>query len=248
VYRHLYSPAIPDLVRRNVIAGLRRTAAVTAASVLLLSGCGSPSINATSLLQTTKGVLDGAQSFHFVLSSANVTGSGALLTGGSGDMRRPASMSGTLQVSIFGLAVSVPAVSVGGTFYVKLPTAGAFTTADPSAYGFADPARLIAPTGGLSSLLLSCQSPQVESDDRYNGEALHEIGCSLPGPAVAALLTSADPSTNVSATFGIDTNSHELRRVVLTGPFITKNTDNTYTLVLTNYGENVSVTPPPAAG
>ena len=34
------------------------------------------------------------------------------------------------------------------------------------------------------------------------------------------------------------------RRVVLTGPFISKGTDTTYTLVLTNYGENVSVTPP----
>lgn len=248
MYRHLYSPAIPDPFGENVIAGLRRIAVVTAASSLLLSGCGSPSVDATSLLQTTKGALDATPSFHFVLSSANVTGSGALLTGGSGDMKRPASMSGSLQVSIFGLSLSVPVVSDGGSFYVKLPTSSAFTTAIPSAYGFADPAKLISPTGGLSSLLLKCQSPQIENDDRYHGEALHEIGCTVPGPAVAALLTTADPSKNVAATFGIDTSSHQLRRVALTGPFISKNTDSTYTLVLTNYGENVSVTPPPAAG
>jgi hypothetical protein len=32
---------------------------------------------------------------------------------------------------------------------------------------------------------------------------------------------------------------------VLTGPFVTaSNTNTSYTLVLTNYGENVSVTPP----
>jgi hypothetical protein len=65
---------------------------------------------------------------------------------------------------------------------------------------------------------------------------------------VAALLTSADPSKSVAATFGIDTSNNQLRRVVLTGPFISKGTDTTYTLVLTNYGENVSVTPPPASG
>ena len=65
---------------------------------------------------------------------------------------------------------------------------------------------------------------------------------------MAALLTSADPSKSVAATFGIDTGTSQLRRVVLTGPFVSTSTDSTYTLVLTNYGENVSVTPPPASG
>jgi len=252
VYRHTYTrPRYLTGFGGNLIAGLHRLAVVST-TVLLLSACGggSPSLNATSLLKTTKTVLDGTPSFHFVLTGANVGGSssGAQLTGGSGDMKRPDSMSGTLQVSIFGLAVNVPVVSVGGTFSVKLPTSSGFTTANPSDYGFADPAQLIDPNNGLSSLLLKCQSPQVESDDRYNGEALHEIGCSLPGSAVAALLTSADPSKNVAAAFGIDTSTNQLRRVVLTGPFISKSTDTTYTLVLTNYGENVSVTPPPADG
>jgi lipoprotein LprG len=226
---------------------LRRLAVVTTA-FLLLGACGGPSLDATKLLKTTKTVLDGTPSFHFVLTSANVTGSGAQLTGGSGDMKRPDSMAGVLQVSIFGLALSVPVVSVGGTFSVKLPTSSSFSSANPADYGFADPAKLIDPHAGLSSLLLDCQSPQLESDDRYNGESLHEIGCSLPGTAVAALLTSADPSKSVASTFGIDTSTNQLRRVVLTGPFISKSTDTTYTLVLTNYGENVSVTPPPASG
>ncbi len=252
MYRHTYTrPRYLTPFGGNVIAGLRRLAAVSTA-VLLLSACGSasvPSLNALSLLKTSKRVVDGASSFHFVLTSADVTGSGAELTGGSGDMKRPDSMSGQLQVSIYGLALNVPVVSVGGVFSVKLPTGSGFTTANPLDYGFADPATLINPTTGLSSLLLKCQSPQVESDDRYNGEALHEIGCTLPGKAVAAVLTSADPSKTVAATFGIDTGTNQLRRVVLTGPFVSaSNTNTSYTLVLTNYGENVSVTPPPASG
>ena len=220
-------------------------------AALLLGACGGsqgPSLDATSLLKMAKSVVDSTPSFHFVLTSADISGSGSELTGGSGDMKRPDSMSGTLQVSIFGLALSVPVVSVNGTFSVKLPTGTGFSTANPADYGFADPAQLIDPNKGLSSLLLKCQSPQVESDDRYNGEALHEIGCSLPGSAVAALLTSADPSKSVTATFGIDTGNNQLRRVELTGPFIIKNADATYIVVLTNYGENVSVTPPPASG
>lgn len=248
MYRHTYTrPRYLPPLGGNVIAGLRRLAVATTA-LLLLGACGGPSLDATKLLKTTKSVLDGTPSFHFVLTSANVTGSGAQLTGGRGDMKRPDSMAGVLQVSIFGLALSVPVVSVGGTFSVKLPTSSSFSSANPADYGFADPAKLIDPNAGLSSLLLDCQSPQVESDDRYNGEALHEIGCSLPGTAVAALLTSADPSKSVAATFGIDTGTSQLRRVVLIGPFISKSTDTTYTLVLTNYGENVSVTPPPASG
>jgi len=68
----------------NLIAGLHRLAVVST-TVLLLSACGggSPSLNATSLLKTTKTVLDGTPSFHFVLTGANVGGSssGAQLTG-----------------------------------------------------------------------------------------------------------------------------------------------------------------------
>jgi hypothetical protein len=249
VYRQTYTrPRHLPLFGGHVIVAWRRIAIAATASLLMLSGCGTPSLNATTLLQKTKGVLDGTSSFHFTLSSTNVTGSGPLLTGGSGDMKRPASMSGTLNVSLSGFSVGVPVVSVGGTFSVKLPTDTRFTTADPADYGFADPAKLIDPTSGLSSLLLLCKSAQVESDDRYNGEALHEIGCTLPGAAVAALLTSADPSQNIDATFGIDASSNQLRRVVLTGPFVAAGTNSTYTLILANYGENVSVTPPPAAG
>jgi hypothetical protein len=230
-----------------VIAAWRRTA-VVATSLLMLSGCGTPTVSATSLLTKAKGVLDSTNSFHFTLSSSNVTGSGPLLTGGSGDMKRPADMHGTLQVAISGFSIGVPVVSVDGVFSVMLPTSPGFTTANPADYGFADPAKLIDPTHGLSSLLLDCQSPQVESDDRYNGESLHEVGCTLPGTDVAALLTSADKSKTVAATFGIDTSTSQLRRVVLTGPFVSASTNSTYTLILANYGENVTITPPPASG
>jgi lipoprotein LprG len=248
VYRQTYTRPTPDRLEGHVITGLRRIAMIATTSLLTLSGCGTPAINAGDLLHTTKTVLDSTPSFHFTLTGANVTGSGPLLTGGRGDMRRPASMSGNLQVSVFGFAIGVPVVSVGGKFWVRLPTNSGFTIGNPASYGFADPARLIDPNHGLSSLLLECRSPQVQNDDRYNGEALHEIGCALPGSAVAALLTSADSSKDVATTFGIDPTTNQLRRVVLTGPFVSAGTNTTYTLILANYGENVAITPPPAIG
>jgi hypothetical protein len=249
VYRQTYTrPRYLTPFGGHVISAWRRFAVASTASMVMLGACGTPPISATGVLQRTKTVLDSTKSFHFVLTSTGVSGSGPLLDGGSGDMVRPASMSGRLQVSIAGFSISVPVVSVGETFWVKLPTDSAFTTANPADYGFANPAQLIDPNNGLSSLLLKCQSPKVLSDDRYNGEALHEIGCTLPGAAVAALLTSAAPSKTVAATFGVDTSTSQLRRVVLTGPFVSAGTNSTFTLVLTNYGENASVTPPPASG
>src|SRR5580704_15397408 len=80
VYRHTYTrPRYLTSFGGNVIPGLRRFAAVSTA-VLLLSACGSsgaPSLDAVKLLKTAKGVLDGASSFHWLLTSADVTGPAA---------------------------------------------------------------------------------------------------------------------------------------------------------------------------
>jgi lipoprotein LprG len=39
--------------------------------------------------------------------------------------------------------------------------------------------------------------------------------------------------------------SHQVRRVVLTGPFFDAHQSSTYTLILDRYGETVQITPPP---
>jgi lipoprotein LprG len=199
------------------------------------------------LLHKAKMLVDAAHSVHFQLSSSGAQGTGPVITGGSGDLVRPASFSGILNVTLSGFAVDVTVVSAGGAFYVKLPTDTSFVAANPSDYGFADPGQLLDPQHGVSNLLLLCQSTALGSDDRYNGEQLHEISCMLPGNAVATLLTSADPSQSVSATFGV-TADNELRKVVLNGPFYSASKRSTFTLVLDKYGENVSITPPPNPG
>ena len=211
-----------------------------------LAACGGATGNPTLLLRQAKQLIDQAPSAHFTLTTANtsIVSSGAALLGGSGDMKRPDSFAGTLEVGVGGFDVGVQVVSVGGTFYARDPLSGRFTVANPAAYGFGDPGKLLDPGGGLSSLLLQCRQPSLQGDDRYNGETLHEVSCTLPGPPVAALLTSADSSQPVSATFGMDASSGQLRRVVLSGPFFNAHQANTFTLIADNYGENVSITPP----
>lgn len=213
-----------------------------------LGACGSSpsnSLSAAALIAHARAMLDAAPSAHFTLTSSGPTGTGTALLGGSGHMQRPASFTGSLKVDVNGFTVTVDAVSVNGTFYVRDPLTGSFDRADPSAYGFSDPSGLMNPNTGLSTLLTQCHDPRSADDDRLNGVLLHEVSCSLPGKAVASLLPDAAPDQAVSATIGIAADSGQLRRVTLTGPFNTTS-PSTFTLVLDSYGENVRITPPAA--
>ncbi len=217
---------------------------VVGASLALLAGCGMTAVDPAQLLRDAKLSVDSAPALHFTLTSDGVTGSGTLITGGQGDARRPNSFAGTLNVVAAGFPVSVNVVSTGGVFYAQTPLSSAFTKTDPSAYGFGDPAQLLDPNHGLSSLLTACSGATNKSADLLNGEQLDEVGCSIPGTLVAKLLTSADASQPVQGTVGVVATNHQLRRVVLVGPFFAKGSPSTFTVVLDKYGENVTITPP----
>lgn len=169
-----------------------------------------------------------------------------ILTGAEGDAKRPSAFSGTLHISASGAPLTVNIVSIGGTFYAELPFTTTYKVAKPSDYGFGDPALFLDPDRGLSSLLTQAKSPHLGDQKRLNGEELQLVECSLPGDRIASLLTSADPNRDVQAVFWINPSNHETREVDLTGPFLAKGLDTTYHLVLTNYGQNVTVTAPPA--
>jgi hypothetical protein len=219
---------------------------VIGTSLAVLGGCGSNAValDPAQLLRDAKKSIDNASSVHFALTSAGVSGTGTLITGGQGDASRPNSFAGTLSVVAAGFPVTVKVVSTGGVFYAQTPLSSAYDRTDPSAYGFGDPAQLLDPTHGLSSLLTSCSGATNKSADLLNGEQLDEVGCSIPGALVAKLLTSADASQRVQATVGVDAATHQLRRVVMQGPFFEKAHASTFTVVLDKYGENVTITPP----
>ena len=213
-------------------------------SLALVCGCGMTAVDPNQLLRDGKQSIDGASAVHFTLTSQGVSGNGTMITGGQGDARRPNSFAGSLNVVAGGFPVSVNIVSTGGVFYAQTPLSPRYDKTDPSAYGFGDPAQLLDPNHGLSSLLTACAGATNKNADLLSGEQLDEVGCSIPGTLVAKLLTSADASQQVQATVGVDASSHQLRRVALVGPFFDKTHSSTFTVVLDKYGENVSITPP----
>ena len=222
----------------------RRGLAAAAALSALIAACGYTGPSASTLLQRAKTTFDQTSAFHIHLTSQNTAGTGTELTAAEGDAVRPDGFSGTLTVEEAGFPLQIKVVSAGGTFYVQLPFSDDFQTASPSKYGFGDPGQLLDPNTGISTLLTAAQKLSIGSSVRLNGESLQQVDATLPGKLIASLLVDADPSQPVATVFSIDPSSYQVREVDLTGPIFEAGHQSTFHLVLDNYGENVSVSPP----
>jgi LppX_LprAFG lipoprotein len=236
----------------RIVRSVRRAAVPLLAALLLagpaLAGCGSsqPEESAGDLLARAKKTLDEAPSVHFVLTGEGAPSSASGVLGGEGDIARPASFQGTLQARVSGAAMNIEVVSVDGTFYAQLPFTQSYQQVDPAQFGFGDPGQLLDPETGISQFLAKAQAAKLGDEKRVDGEVVREVTAELPGDLVERILTSQDPSKPVAATFAIATESGQLRRAALTGPFFTAQDDATYTLDLSRYGDDVQVTAPPA--
>ena len=230
---------------------LRRAGIPLLAAVLLalpgLAACGDdePQESAADLLARAKTTLDEASSAHFVLESQGAPETGTLLVGGEGDIARPASFEGTLQVLALGSTLDLEVVSVDGTVYAQLPFTSTFSVVDPAAFGFGDPGALLDPETGISRLLEAAESAELGEERRVDGEVVREVTAELPGDLVEQILTSEDPSQPVQARFSIVSGSGELRRAELTGPFFAAGEDASFTLDLSDFGADVEITAPP---
>ncbi len=226
---------------------LRRGGVVLLAAVALqLAGCsGGPDASPTELLDRAKVTLDDATSVHFTVDTAEEPDAATGLVGGEGDLLRPESFQGTLQVLVAGNEVDVEVVSVDGTVYAQLPFTSGFTVVDPADFGIGDPAALLDPEAGISQLLERVEDPQLGEERRVDGEVVREVRGTIPGDVVEQLLTSQDPSRPVEARFAITAEGAELRRAELTGPFFTAEDDATYVVDLSDYGADVEITAPP---
>jgi hypothetical protein len=233
---------------------LRRAGTPLLAMALLaapiLAGCGggggsdeSPS----DLLAKAKTTLDSTQSVHFVLDSENAPTTGTALLGGDGDFRRPTSFKGTLKVLTGGNTFSLKVISVEGTVYVQLPFVPTYSVVDPAQFGLSDPGALLDPDTGISQLLAKAENAKDGDKKRVSGEVVQEVTADLPGDLVQQVLSSKDPSQPVKARFSIATDSAELRQAVLTGPFFDAANDATYTIELSDFGEDVDITAPPTS-
>ena len=239
--------------RRGLVAGLL-VALVAALPAGLLGGCtghttpaaaaGSGSgPNAASTLATAKKALDAATALHFTLTSDDSPKGATAVAGGQGDIARPDSFSGSLDVLVAGQKLRVKVVSVQRTVYAQL-FSSSWTKIDPAQFGLHDPGTFMAPQGGLGDLLSTAANPRLTGEKRRGSEVLRMVAADVPGSTVARVLTTRDAARAVPAVFGVDTATGQLREATLTGPFFDAATTSTYTVVLEKYGEQVDIRAP----
>ena len=151
---------------------------------------------------------------------------------------------GTITVVLLGQAVEVPVVAVDGRVYAKLPFTTGYQDVDPAEYGAPDPARLLSPDAGFSSLLEATEDP--ERGERVRGgagnkEVLTEYTGTLTDDVVKHIIPSA--SGEFDATYLI-TGDGELRSADLTGVFYADSGPMTYTVTFEDYGTEPDITAP----
>lgn len=236
---------------------LRSTAPALAALVVpavLLAGCaggggssgsgGEDGPTPEEVLAEAKATLDETSGVQISLSTDDLPEGTTGITSASGVATSAPAFDGDISVSLAGNTVDVPVVAVDGTVYAELPLVPGFQDIDPGEYGAPDPATLIDPDQGVSTLLTATQDPVAGETVRGgadNTEVLTEYTGTVTDEVMTNLIPSAEGSFEVTYTV---TEDDELRRAVLTGVFYPATSEMTYTVDLTEYGTEQDITAP----
>lgn len=225
--------------------------ALTGALLLAVSGCSggddeAPAADQTpeEVLATAKTTLDETSGLQVTLATDDLPDGVTGILEASGVGTSAPAFEGSITVSLSGQAFEVPVVAVDGLVYAELPLTSGYQEVDPSEYGAPDPAALVSPDGGFSSLL--AETSELEEGDSIRGgsnndEILTEFTGTVAGSVVEGIIPGA--SGDFDATYTI-TDDGELREAVLTGEFYAGEDAMTYTVGFDDYGTQKDITAP----
>jgi lipoprotein LprG len=151
---------------------------------------------------------------------------------------------GKITVVLKGQAFEVPVVAVDDKVWVQLPLTVGWQDIDPAEYGAPDPAALMDPDGGLSTLL--SETTGLERGDSVRGgednkEVLTEYSGTVGEDAVSAIIPTA--SGDFDATYTVS-DDDVLRSAELTGVFYPDTDPMTYDVTFDHYGTDKDITAP----
>lgn len=214
-----------------------------------LAGCGGGSnqvdLTPDKVLALAKKHLDETSGVHFAISSTDVPKGVTTLQKADGVLTRAPAFKGTITVPVLGTTADIGVVAVGGKVYAKIPFTTGYQSVDPSDYGVPDPATLLDPDTGISSLLPA--TTHVKKGDSVRGgkdnkSVLTEYSGTVPGDDVAKVLPGADG--DFRTTYTID-DHQVLSKAVITGHFNGPDVaPNTYTVTVDDYGIDEKITKP----
>lgn len=236
------------MLTRNRTASALAAAALT---VLAATGCSDDSSSGggggedpTAVLAEAKQNLDDTSGVHLTLATEDLPDGVTGVVGADGVGTHAPAFDGTITVVLTGQEFEVPVVAVDDTVYAQLPLTMGWQDIDPAEYGAPDPAGLMSPDAGFSTLL--AETTEVEEGESVRGgennsEVLTEYTGTVPGDVVANIIPTASGDFDASYTI---TDNGELREVELTGVFYEDSESMTYTVTFDDYGTEKDITAP----
>lgn len=199
----------------------------------------------TEVLAEAKTQLDETSGIRLRLSTDDLPDGVQGITEATGVATTAPAFDGTISIIFAGQSVDVPVIAVDGTVYAQIPLTVGWSDVDPGEYGAPDPARLMDPETGLSSLLPATEDVERGESVRGgtdNDEILTEYTGTVPGTAMKQVIPSAS-GDSFDVTYTV-TDSGELRQAVLTGVFYADSPEMTYTVDFDEYGTSPEITAP----
>jgi lipoprotein LprG len=234
---------------------LSRLAPVALVAALLVSGSacsgddgngggGADDATPEEVMATAKTKLDETSGVKIALETTDLPeGVTGILTADGVGTNAPA-FEGSIVVAIAGGTPTVEVIAVDDVVHAVLPFTTEFQQIDPGEYGAPDPAQLMSPDAGLSSLLPATTSLEKGESIRggeNNEEIFTEYTGTVPGSTVENIIPGS--TGDFEATYTIS-DSGELRTAMLTGEFYQGADTMTYTIEFDDYGTEKDITAP----
>ena len=233
---------------------LRRSLAVLLAVLvaLLVVSCGGDDEKAAAEDQTpeevlalAKDALDETSGVRLSLTTDDLPDGVTGITSAVGVATRAPAFEGAIKVVLSGTEFEVPVIAVDGVVNAQIPLTPGYSDVDPAEYGAPDPAALITPDRGFSSLLPV--TTEVEAGESVRGgannsEILTTYTGTIPGAAMKNVIPSS--SGDSFAASYLVSDAGELREASLTGVFYPDSDEMTYTVTFDDYGTEKAITAP----
>ncbi|ADB32510.1 protein of unknown function DUF1396 [Kribbella flavida DSM 17836] len=234
---------------------MNRLVALGAVLVLALTGCSGSTDDGgdkkngedpVALLTDAKKTIDEAASVHIVLTGRDLPDTAQTLASGDGVATHAPAFKGKLTVRAAGSPIDAEVVAVGSKVYAKLPFTPKFIELPPSqlaGLGAPDPAILLDPAKGLTSVLPTLKDPAIKGETRDGAKVLTEVTGAVQGQSLQGIFPKAPAGQDFPSTFKIDQDTKQLVSATITGPFYDGVTSS-YDVTLDRYGEQVEITKP----
>ena len=233
---------------------LRRALATLLAVLvaLLVVSCGGDDKEAAAddktpeeVLGIAKSTLDETSGVRLSLATDNLPDGVTGITSAVGVATKAPAFDGAIKVVLSGTEFEVPVIAVDGKVYAQIPLTPGYSDVDPSEYGAPDPAALITPDRGFSSLLPVTTDAKLGESVRggaNNSEILTTYTGTIPGAAMKKVIPSSS-GDSFDASYLISDDG-ELREAKLTGVFYPDSDEMTYTVTFDGYGTEKAITAP----